>query len=181
MQQTTQGQLAPEVRQVTILKCDIVDSTRITAALDLEGQLNFERGFHDIVMGLAQRFEADMERFEGDGAFLILGLSRPREDAAECALRLARELVSAVEGWRLIPDVAFQLRVGVASGPVAAVKHSELHSIAGHTINRAQRLLQEDHRTSAPARGTRSRSSACNGTCRRSRSRRPARNPDSQD
>ena len=142
MQQTTQGHPAAEVRQVTILKCDIVDSTRITGSLDLEGQLDFERGFHDLVKDLAARFEADMERFEGDGASRLLGLSRAREDAAECAMRLARELVAAVGGWRLMPGVTFQLRVGVASGPVAAVNHSELHSVAGHTINRAQRLLQ---------------------------------------
>lgn len=140
--QTTEGAPTPEVRQVTILKCDIVNSTLITGELDLEGQLNFERGFHDIVKALSHEFEADMERFEGDGAFLILGLSRPRENAAESALRLALRLVAEVNAWTLVPDVTFQLRVGVASGPVAAIRHSDLHSIAGQTINRAQRLLQ---------------------------------------
>jgi len=140
--QTTAGQPAPEVRQVTILKCDIVNSTAITGELDLEGQLNFERGFHDIVKALAHEFDADMERFEGDGAFLILGLSQPRENAAESALRLALKLVARVNAWDLIPSVTLQVRVGVASGPVAAIKHSDLHSIAGQTINRAQRLLQ---------------------------------------
>lgn len=142
MQQTTSGRPAVEARQVTILKCDIVDSTRITASLTLERQLEFEQTFHDLVRDLALRFEAHMERFEGDGAFLILGLEPAREDAAECALKLARELIAAVGAWRFTPGEPLRLRVGVASGQVAAVQHSALHSIAGATINRAQRLLQ---------------------------------------
>jgi class 3 adenylate cyclase len=142
MQQTTSGQPAAEARQVTILKCDIVESTRITGSLSLDRQLEFERTFHDLIKGLAQRFGAHMERFEGDGAFLILGLSPAREDAAKCALDLAHELVAEVGAWRFVPDEPLRLRVGVASGQVAAVQHSELHSIAGNTINRAQRLMQ---------------------------------------
>lgn len=142
MQQTAHGHPAGEARQVTILKCDVVDSTRITGSVDLDGQLGFERGLHDILKGLAEEFGADMERFEGDGAFLVFGLSRPREDAVRSALQMARALVAAVGGWQPIPGETLRLRVGVSLGPVAAVRDSELHSVAGHTINRAQRLLQ---------------------------------------
>ena len=47
-----------EVRHATVLKCDIVGSTRLKRGLDLDGQLTFKRGFEDTVRTVAARFEA---------------------------------------------------------------------------------------------------------------------------
>ena len=125
---------ASEVRQVTILKCDLVGSTQMKSKLDLEGQADFEQRFAQIVAPIARRFEARIERFEGDGAFLVFGLASAWEDAAETALRAAHCLVEEVQRARL------NVRVGVASGEIASLTNSPLQSVAGLTIDRAERL-----------------------------------------
>ena len=134
---------AAEVRQVTILKCDLVGSTRTKSPLDLEGQLRFQTGFGDIISDFATRFEAYIERFEGDGAFLVFGLHQPREDAAESAIRMALLLLETIRKTDIVPGVELQIRIGLASGPIAAIRHlsnPRQDSVAGLTIDLAERL-----------------------------------------
>lgn len=138
--QTTPVRPAAEARQVTIVKCDLVGSTRIKKELDLQGQADFEQGFADIVLPLAEQSGAEIERFEGDGAFLIFGLSEPREDAAEAALRMALALVETVRATTLLPGVELSIRVGVGSGAIAAIRGSRLSNVAGLTIDLTERL-----------------------------------------
>jgi class 3 adenylate cyclase len=129
---------ASEVRQATILMCDVVNSTQIKTRLGLQEQADFDQGWKDIVHR-ANRFGATIERFDGDGAFLTFGRQEQREDAAEAALRTAKILVAEVEQSQLVPGVGLQVRVGVASGAIAVINDSP-PSVAGTTIDLAERL-----------------------------------------
>lgn len=137
------GGPAAEARHATILKCDIVGSTRTKKPLDLGAQLEFQRGCEQIVLDLADRYGAHIERFEGDGALVVFGFPQAMEDAAESAVRMGLDLIEAVRGAEIVPNVQLQLRVGIASGLIAVVNrpsYRKSESIAGLTIDMAERL-----------------------------------------
>ena len=132
-----------EVRHATVVKCDVVGSTRIKRALDLDGQLLFKQVFERAVNEVAQRNAGYVERFEGDGALIMFGYPTAMEDAADAGVRTALELIDAIEGIHELPGVELQLRVGVASGHLAVVTHptdSKSEPVAGITIDLAERL-----------------------------------------
>ena len=132
-----------EARHATVLKCDVVGSTWAKKPLDLEGQLTFQRGFEQIVATLGELYDAHIEAFEGDGSLIVFGLSLAREDAAESAIRMGLALIEAVKAADIVPNVTLQLRVGIASGPIAVIKRPSDprgEAIAGLTIHVAERL-----------------------------------------
>lgn len=132
-----------EARHATVVKCDIVGSTQTKRLLDLEGQLAFQRGCEQVTTEIAARYNAHIERFEGDGALIVLGLPQPQEDAAESAVRMGLDLIAAMRDAKLLPGVRLQLRVGIASGLIAVIKrpsNPKGDSIAGMTIEMAERL-----------------------------------------
>lgn len=128
-----------EARQATVLKCDLVGSTRAKKSLDLGGQLEFQRRFEDVVSGVAKRYGAFIEGFEGDGALIVFGFPGPMEDAAESAIRMGFDLIAAMRDTELAPNMRLQIRVGVASGWIAVVNRPSI-KIAGVTIDLAERL-----------------------------------------
>lgn len=135
--------LEAEARYATVLKCDVVNSTTSKQSLDLEGQLGFQRNFERIVADAAARYDAHIERFEGDGATVVLGFPKSREDGAEATIRLGFDLVDAVVNGQIIPGNQLQLRVGIASGTVAVLHRlstSRGENIAGLTMDLAERL-----------------------------------------
>ena len=114
-----------EVRYATAVKCDIVGSTRIKRSLDIDGQLAFKRGLEAAINAVAARHAGHVERFEGDGALMFFGYPLAREDAAESAVRVGLEIVETVRTARFVPGVTMQIRVGIASGPLAVLRHPQ--------------------------------------------------------
>jgi class 3 adenylate cyclase len=125
------------------VKCDIVGSTRIKRSLDMDGQLAFKRGLVATINEVTARHGGYVEQFEGDGAVVVFGYPEPREDAAESAVRMGLETVDAIGAARFVPGVRLQIRVGVASGPLAVIKHPRVEEgepVAGLVIDMAERL-----------------------------------------
>jgi class 3 adenylate cyclase len=129
---------------MTILRCDLVGSTRAKKPLDLEGQLTFQSAFQEIVSKVAGHYSgAHIERFEGDGAMILFGFPRPSEDASESGIRMGLELIDTIEAAEILPNVRLQIRVGVASGLVAVLKQlstPQSDRIGGITLDLAERL-----------------------------------------
>ena len=139
------GSRAPdaEVRHVTVLKCDVVDSTRLKRTLDLDGQLAFKRSFEDTIHEVAGRYAGHVEQFEGDAALVFFGYPDAREDAAESAVAMALDVVDAIAAATFMPGTRLQIRIGVASGVLAVVKESSIQRgepYAGLIIDIAERL-----------------------------------------
>src|SRR3569833_2673826 len=86
-----------QVRQATLVRCDIVGSTRIKKRLDLDGQLAFKRAWEAVVTDVTARHGGHVETFEGDGAFVVFGYPEAREDMAESAVQMGLALVEAVQ------------------------------------------------------------------------------------
>ena len=135
--------LHADVRHATVLKCDIVGSTRIKRRLDMDGQLAFKRGLEVTIHEVTARHAGYVEQFEGDGALVFFGYPKAREDAAESAVRVGLELVEAIASAGFVPGVRLQIRVGIASGPLAVIKPplaEKEEPVSGVIIDIAERL-----------------------------------------
>lgn len=132
-----------EVRHATVLRCDIVGSTRLKRGLDLDGQLAFKRAFEETIVDVAARYAGNVEQFEGDAALVFFGYPEAREDPAESAVSMALDLVEAIDSATFVPGARLQIRVGIASGILAIVKSGRTEKgepYAGLIIDIAERL-----------------------------------------
>jgi class 3 adenylate cyclase/tetratricopeptide (TPR) repeat protein len=107
-----------ERRQTTVLLCDLVDSTVLTARLDPEEVLVVLRAFFNATTAVVHRHNGFVARHMGDGLLVYFGYPRAEEHSAEFAVRAALELLKAVDALRPLPGVSLQLRVGIATGIV---------------------------------------------------------------
>jgi class 3 adenylate cyclase len=139
MQDTAHGATQPdaELRLATLVKCDIVDSTRTWAGLDPSDALALSRAFRKSVEGVVQQHGGYVERWEGDGALILFGYPQAREDAPEAAVRAGLDLAQAVRAVRA-GSGHLEFRVGIASGPIAVDLVSK--ALEGMPFNLAERL-----------------------------------------
>lgn len=125
--QGTQPDRAVELRQVTVLFCDIVQSTELANTLDPEDLLQVFDAFRQVVRTVARAHSGYRLRFIGDGARVIFGHPDTREDATESAVRCGLALVDAIRSTRLAHNT-LDLRVGIAFG--TAVLGDEIEETA---------------------------------------------------
>ena len=79
----------------------------------------------------------------GDEYMAVAGAPEPRADHASAAIRLARDMLVAVEEARQGRDVPLQVRIGLASGPVVGGVIGQrriLFDLWGDTVNVAARM-----------------------------------------
>jgi len=109
--------LPTERRQVTILFCDIVESTAFSAGRDEEDVLEVLAGYQHGVAEIVARFGGYIARYMGDGVLAYFGYPEAHEDDAERAVRAGLALVAGVERLTA-PAPNLQIRVGIATGLV---------------------------------------------------------------
>jgi class 3 adenylate cyclase len=107
-----------EQRQLTVLFCDLVGSTALSARLDPEDMGAVIRAYQGATAAVVERFEGHVARYLGDGVLAYFGWPQAHEDDAERSARAGLELVDAVA--RLEPDAKTRLRArtGIATGQV---------------------------------------------------------------
>jgi class 3 adenylate cyclase len=103
-------------RQLTVMFCDLVDSTALMTTLDPERMEELLRAFQDACTREIARFGGFVERFSGDGIFAYFGYPRADEDAAERAVRAGLATVEAVKQVSSPFGAPLAVRVGIASG-----------------------------------------------------------------
>ncbi|HEX2114617.1 MAG TPA: adenylate/guanylate cyclase domain-containing protein, partial [Alphaproteobacteria bacterium] len=135
----------PERRQLTVLFCDLVDSTLLARALDPEDMRDVIRAYQDCCAGMIARYAGHVARFMGDGVLAYFGYPVAHEDDAERAVRAALDLISAV--GRLSPrsGLTLELRIGIATGMVVVgdligERASQEEAVVGETPALAARL-----------------------------------------
>jgi class 3 adenylate cyclase len=79
--------MAPDAerRQLTVLFCDLVDSTRLARQLDPEGWRNVVRAYQQACAAVLQRFDGYIAQYLGDGLLVYFGYSQAHEDDAQRA------------------------------------------------------------------------------------------------
>jgi class 3 adenylate cyclase len=98
-----------ERRQLTVMFCDLVDSTRLSARLDPEDLRGIIGAYHRCVTETVESFGGFVARYMGDGVLVYFGYPQAHEDDAERAARCGLALVDRLprlkqaEELRLVP------------------------------------------------------------------------------
>ena len=81
-----------ERRQLTVLFCDLVDSTRLSRQLDPEDYREVVRAYQAAAAEVVQRFDGYIAQYLGDGLLVYFGYPQAHEDDAQRAGRAGLEM-----------------------------------------------------------------------------------------
>jgi class 3 adenylate cyclase len=132
---------------VTIVFCDLVDSTKLGEQLDPEALRQVVARYFEAMSEALMRHEGVIEKFIGDAVMAVFGIPTVREDDALRAVRAADEMRHALEEaneqLELRWGVRLQARTGVNTGEVIAGDPSRGEGfVSGDAVNVAARLEQ---------------------------------------
>src|SRR5262249_6235139 len=105
-----------ERRQLTIMFCDLVGSTALSAQLDPEDLRAIISAYRRCCTELVERNGGFVAKYMGDGVLAYFGYPRAHEDDAERAVRAGLALVEAVPRLKLVAEPGLQVRIGIATG-----------------------------------------------------------------
>jgi len=134
-----------ERRQLTVMFCDLVDSTVLSQRLDPEDMREVMGAYQDAVAGAIGRYDGHVAKFLGDGVLAFFGYPQAQEDQSERAIRAGLDAIMAVGHLQLGDSLKLAARVGIATGQVVigdlvGQTASETGAVAGETPNLAARL-----------------------------------------
>ncbi|RMF92199.1 MAG: adenylate cyclase [Nitrospinota bacterium] len=131
-----------ERRQLTVLFCDLVDSTKLASQLDPEELRALLQAYHTTCTAVIQRFDGHIAQYLGDGVLVYFGYPHAHEDDAQRAVRTGLGIVEALS--QLATPFPLPVRIGIHTGSVvvgavgSGVKREQL--ALGETPNIAARL-----------------------------------------
>jgi class 3 adenylate cyclase len=142
---TSAAQDTAERRQLTVMFCDLVDSTALSVRLDPEDMRKIIRAYQEACIRVLPIYDGFLAKYLGDGILVYFGYPRAHEDDAERAVRAGLEIVAAVSQLKSAAGVPLKARVGIATGTVVV---GDLvgegvaleQSVIGETPNLAARL-----------------------------------------
>jgi class 3 adenylate cyclase len=132
-----------ERRQLTVMFCDLVGSTPLSARYDPEDLREIVGAYHRCVADRVGRFAGFIAKYMGDGVLVYFGYPEAHEDDAERAVRAGLVVINAVRG--LATPEKLDVRLGIASGLVVVgdligAGAAQERGVVGETPNLAARL-----------------------------------------
>jgi class 3 adenylate cyclase len=111
-----------ERRQLTVMFCDLVDSTTLSSQLDPEEYRDIVRAYQATCTQIIERYDGHVAQLLGDGLLVYFGYPQAHEDDAHRAIRTGLEILEAMAALhhRIAPDKGLRLavRLGVHTGLV---------------------------------------------------------------
>ena len=134
-----------ERRQLTVLFCDLVGSTALSARLDPEDMREIIGVYHRCCANLITKAGGFVAKYMGDGVLAYFGYPQAHEDDAERGVRAALALTEAVPKLHTERDTTLQVRVGLATGlavvgDLIGEGDARERGVVGDTPNLAARL-----------------------------------------
>ena len=113
---------AGEIRRLTILFADLVDSTALSTRVEPETYRLVVGRYREQVLQIVERFEGHVCSTKGDGLLAVFGHPTAHEDDARRAvvagIEITREVARISEAARRRFGIDIEVRVGVHRGPV---------------------------------------------------------------
>jgi class 3 adenylate cyclase/tetratricopeptide (TPR) repeat protein len=133
-----------ERRQLSVMFCDLVGSTALSARLDPEDLRAVISAYQTAVAEAADRFGGFVAKYLGDGVLVYFGWPRADETDAERAVRAALAIVDAVAHTRS-RGATLAVRIGIATGltvvgDLLGQGAAQEQAVVGETPNLAARL-----------------------------------------
>jgi predicted ATPase/class 3 adenylate cyclase len=137
-----------ERRQLTVMFCDLVDSTAFSSRLDPEDLREVVRAYQTMCEEVIQRYGGHIAQYLGDGLLVYFGYPQAHEDDAHRAVRAGLGILDALAALnaRMEPrtGVRLAIRLGIHTGLVVVgemggISRQEQLAI-GETPNLAARI-----------------------------------------
>ncbi|MGB8574949.1 MAG: adenylate/guanylate cyclase domain-containing protein, partial [Pseudolabrys sp.] len=134
--------VAAERRHLTVMICDLVGSTALSARLDPEDMGAVIDAFQAACARITLAFDGFLADFRGDGILAYFGYPRAHEDDAERTVRAGLDIAAAVARLKTRAEEPISVRIGIATGLVVVGGEGALreHTVIGDTPSLAARL-----------------------------------------
>jgi predicted ATPase/class 3 adenylate cyclase len=134
-----------ERRHLTVMICDLVGSTALSARLDPEDMNAVMDAYHAACARIMLTYDGFIGDFRGDGILAYFGYPRAHEDDAERTVRAGLDIIAAVARLETRAAEPLAVRIGIATGLVLVGDLSREgalreHAVVGDTPNVAARL-----------------------------------------
>jgi len=147
---TTRGSIEGERKQVTVLFCDIANSTYLAEQLGPESFHGVVNQFFDVCLAEVHTYEGTINQFLGDGFMALFGAPIACEDHGRRAVMAAVRIQKKIKENFLIDGsrnpMHLVLRIGLNTGPVVVGAIGDNlrmdYTAVGDTTNIAARLQQ---------------------------------------
>src|SRR5207248_8271537 len=132
-------------RHLTVMICDLVGSTALSARLDPEDMGAVMDAYHAACTRIVLAYDGFLADFRGDGILAYFGYPRAHEDDAERTVRAGLDIVAAVSRLETLAGEPLSVRIGIATGVVVVGDFGgegklREHAIVGDAPNLAARL-----------------------------------------
>ncbi len=111
-----------ERRPLTVMFCDLADSTALSARLDPEDLQDVIRAYQDRCTAIVREYEGFVAKYMGDGILVYFGYPKSLERNAERAVRSGLAIVAAMAGLNAelgrAKGIEIAVRIGIATGLV---------------------------------------------------------------
>jgi class 3 adenylate cyclase/predicted ATPase len=126
----TQGEVSPalspapdaERRQLTVMFCDLVDSTALSGRLDPEDLRDVLRAYQQVCSAVITRFDGHIAQLLGDGLLVYFGYPQAHEDDAQRAVYAGLGILDAMKALntslKRAKDLHLAIRLGIHTGLV---------------------------------------------------------------
>jgi class 3 adenylate cyclase/tetratricopeptide (TPR) repeat protein len=138
--------ISAERRQLTVVVCDLVDSTSLATRLDPEDLRESIGACLRCITDVVSSFGGRVSQFTGDGALAYFGYPTAHEDDVERAILASLQIVDAMRRITTFEGYKPKIRIGIATGLVVvgetcrASQFGPNQDIVGATPNLAARL-----------------------------------------
>ena len=141
-------QTSPEVaerRQLTVMFCDLVGSTAMSARLDPEDMREIIGTYHRCCAGPIESNGGFIAKYMGDGVLAYFGYPQAHEHDAERAVQAGLAIVEEAPKLVTVAGSPLHVRVGIATGLVVVGDligsgEAQERGVVGETPNLAARL-----------------------------------------
>ena len=135
-----------ERRHITVMFCDLVGSTSISAGLDAEDWRDLVGAYLDAASAAVTEMGGHVAKKLGDGLMALFGYPAAQENdaerAARAALSIQRALAEVNRKNTGSGKPALTARIGIETGPVVVDAAGEIYGDAPNTAARVQALAE---------------------------------------